>query len=209
MLSEAGTGKRIWDAKARPALDFFLSGRKAYVLTPSEIRIIELSSGESEDTAKVPPQASLVAPDRKRIYVAAGPFLVGEAVPGEEFHEIFRSPQQDAKIQHRFKGALAAADGRLFFSHAGGEVVALNPDARDESRKILWSFPAPEFTSPLLLHGDRLWFAAPGKGLFGLNAANGSVEWKSEPGDAAAFTPFLAEGKPAFWSQEGWMIVPP
>ncbi len=209
MLSDPETGKKLWDSQARRVRDFFLSGKKAYALTYTDIQEIDLATGETAETFKVPPNTSLVAVDGKRVFAAAGPHLVVEAVPRDECREVYKSSQQDLKVALRFKGALAAAGGKAIFSHAAGEVACFDPDARDDSKRTLWSFPAPDFTSALLVHGERVWFAAPGKGLLGLNAATGAVVWKADVSAASLFTPILHEGKPAFWSIEGWIMQAP
>ncbi len=207
-LWDAAGGEKIWDSKARRVRDFVLAGKRAFALTTADIQLVDLESGETEDQAPVPANVTLMAVDGKRIFAAAGPLMAGETRPGDDFRELFRSPSPDPKVVGRFKGALAASSGRIFFSHAAGEVACIDADAKDETKRILWSFQTPEFTSPLLLAGGRLWFAAPGKGLFGLKAETGEVEWEAEVADPSAFTPFICEGKPAFWSNEGWMIQP-
>lgn len=208
VLSESGTGKRLWASQARGIRDFLVSGKKASAITGQGIARVDLATGETEDLCAAPPGVSILAEDGKRLYAAVGPFLAGEARPGDDFREIFKSPQQDAKVLFHFKGWMVATGGKVVFSHAGGEVAGIDPDARDESKRVVWSFPAPEFTSALLAHGGRVWFSAPGKGLFGLDAATGAEAWKAEVSDASLFTPFLFEGRPAFWSSEGWMIQP-
>lgn len=207
-LSDGETGKRIWASQARGLRDFILSGKKASAISTQGLVRVDLNSGETDDTCASPPGVSLLAEDGKRLYAAVGPFLVGEARPGDDFRELYKSPQQDAKILFLFKGWLAATGGKVVFSHAGGEVTGIDPDVRNEDKRAVWSFPVPEFTSALLAHEGRVWFSAPGKGLFGLNAATGAEEWKLEVSDATLFAPFLFEGKPAFWSSEGWMIQP-
>ena len=89
------------------------------------------------------------------------------------------------------------------WSHAGGAVVGIESG----SGKQLWSHKTPEYTSPLLAHKGRVYFAAKGLGLYGLNLRTGVVEWSAELHDADRFVPLLIRNKPGFWSSEGWMIM--
>jgi hypothetical protein len=90
----------------------------------------------------------------------------------------------------------------VVYSHADGAVSYW----KDGAEKAEWNVTTLEFSSPVLVHGGRAWFAAISVGLAGVDLAEGTYKWKSAVGDAPLFTPILWEGKPAFWSSEGWLI---
>ncbi len=203
-MVDPATGQKIWETPLRSVNAHGAAGGNAYILTSQNLQVIDLKTGAVGDSFGVPRNATLVAVAGKRVYAAVGPFaLVGPAPEGEAT-PLFRPKQQDLRITNRgFKGSLVAADGAAFYSHADGEV------GRFEGEKSVWTFAAPGYTSVLLAHDGRLWFSSWGSGLYGLNLKTGAVEWKLEGlADAALFTPFLRDGKVAFWSSEGWLIAP-
>ncbi len=201
-LVDLSTGKKAWDSQARGIRDFAVVERKAYAATSTELAVVSLNSGETEERVAAPGGATAVDAAGGRIFVAAGPGVFGLAAPGREFREFLRLA---APPGLKFRGALAASAAGAIFSHAGGEVGGFDA----ATGKPAWTFKAPEFTSPLLVHAGRVWFSAAGRGLFGLDTKTGAVEWQAETPAAGSFTPFLLDGKPAFWSGEGWLVVPP
>jgi outer membrane protein assembly factor BamB len=145
-----------------------------------------------------------LAAEGGRVFAATGPYGFGEAGSGIDFRPVFKSGLQNPGIAVKFRGALAAGAGHVYYAHADGVMSCFEGGAE----KTAWTFSAQGFTSPLLVHGGRVWLAAGGRGLYGLNAKTGAVEWSVEPvPDASAFTPFLWDGKPAFWSSDGWLVT--
>ena len=87
-----------------------------------------------------------------------------------------------------------------------GHEVTIKVYLKDGAAKPEWNFTTPAYCSMPLVHDGRVWVAAAGRGLFGLDLETGSVAWKAELADAALFTPILWDGKPAFWSSDGWLL---
>ncbi len=205
-LTEMATGEKMWEVPVRGAQSYAVADNLGLVLASGSVQFVDLRTGSATQSAPVPRGAAAVAAAKGRAFVALGPFGFGEAVPDTEFRQAFKSRQQEAKTLLRFRGALAAdADGNVYYAHADGELSCFEGG----EEKTAWTFATSNFTSPLLVHGGRVWFAAPGQGLYGLNAKTGAVEWKVEPlPDAALFTPLLRDGKAAFWSTDGWMVAP-
>lgn len=81
-----------------------------------------------------------------------------------------------------FAVGLAASDGAAFVSRAKGQLVAINPQARQE----LWQFQTegPVNTAPAVM-GGTVYFAS-GRYLYALNAANGQQLWRFELQDWAS-----------------------
>ncbi len=203
IATDFATGAKAWSHKTvRSAVHLAVRDTTAYVVTGGDLEVVDLQKGAKVAALTVPPGTTWADADGGRVFAAVGPFEVGEAAPDKPFRSLFKSPQQDPKAVRGFRGSLAAAGGNAIFSHAAGEVACVE----GKTGTVLWRFAAPQRTSSLLVHGGRVWFSAPGLGLFGLNAAGGGTEWKAEPADASLFTPFVRGDKAAFWSSEGWLI---
>jgi outer membrane protein assembly factor BamB len=204
-LTQMADGQKVWEIPVRGAQSYLAEGDSAWVLTSQNLQLADLKTGSALQTAPIPRGATSLALEKGRPFIATGPFGFGEAAAETEFRTVFRSKQQDARTLLRFRGAIAAGEGNVYYAHADGEVSCFEGGGE----KVAWTFEAREFTSPLLVHGGRVWFAALSRGLYGLNAKTGAVEWKAEPlPDAANFTPILRDGKAAFWSSDGWLIQP-
>lgn len=204
-MVDPATGQKAWETPLRSANAHAAAGGKAYVLTGQNLQVLDLKTGAAADPLSIPRNATVVASDGGKVYAAVGPFHLVEPAAEGEARTVFRPKQQDLRITSKgFKGALAAADGAVFYSHADGEVSRFEAG----SDKSSWTFATPGYTSPLLAHDGRLWLSSWAGGLYGLSLKTGAVEWKQEGiADAALFTPFLWNGKVAFWSSDGWLIA--
>jgi outer membrane protein assembly factor BamB len=201
------TGEKAWDTPLHGVGAYGVFGGQAFVQTSQNLQILDLKTGAAGDALAIPRSASLIATDGKTIWAASGPFGLFEMSSESEYKSLFKPQRQDQKMVLKgFRGALAAGDGAVFYSHADGELSRFEPGAE----KPTWTYETPGMTSSLLVHGGRLWFAAWGKGLYGLNLKTGVLEWNREGiRDANLFTPILWEGKPAFWSTDGWLVTSP
>jgi outer membrane protein assembly factor BamB len=204
-MIDLATGEKAWETPLRALAGYSVEGGKAYLLTSQTLQALDLKTGAAEDPLAIPRNASLVAAEGKRVWVAVGPFGLMEIQSDIEFKPLFRPTQQDLRIMARgFRGSIAAADGAVFYSHSDGSVGRFEPGAE----KPTWTYETPGYTSPLLAHGGRLWFSSWGKGLYGLNLRTGVLEWNRENiHDANLFTPFVRDGKVAFWSSDGWLVA--
>jgi len=203
-LTDPATGTAVWTWATRGLAGYTLTGDLAWCVTAQGLVRLELKGGSPAEPYAIGAGSTAVAVDGKKTFVAQGPYGFGLAAPEQEFKPLFKAKNQDSKILGLTRGSFAASRGRLYYSHADGEVACFN--AADGTP--VWTFPAPQYTSPLLLHGDRVWFVARDVGLIGLDAKTGAVTWKQELPDADLFTPFVFEGKPAFWSSDGWILRP-
>lgn len=201
-LVDFATGKKLWDTRAKP-VSHFAGGDKVYLLAAREVQVLNPKTGEAEVGVPAPEGTTLVVGAGKRIYAAQGPYALHELAPGEEPKTRLKAGQQDPRVAQKFKGSLVPAGASVLYSHADGEVACLDA----ASDKTLWTFKAPDHTSPLLVHGERVWFSAGARGLFGLNVKTGVVEWKLPAEDGHAFTPFVHGNKVAFWNAEGWLVT--
>jgi outer membrane protein assembly factor BamB len=198
--------EKFWETPLHGVGAYAVSNSQVFVQTSQGLQILDLKTGAPGDVLAIPRSTSLLATDGKATWAATGPFGLYETSSDTEFKTLFKPQKQDPKMLLKgFRGALAAADGAVFYAHADGEVGRFEPGAE----KPTWTYETPGYTSSLLVHGGRLWFAAWGKGLYGLNLKTGVLEWNREGiHDANLFTPFLWEGKPAFWSTDGWLVTP-
>lgn len=195
------TGKRLWDSPARGVVAYALAGDVLHAVTHAQYHRIDAKTGAVQESSPVARGATAVAADGARVYVAAGPY--GFGVPGAEgLRPRFTAKATDPKIALRFRGSLALAPEGVVYAHADGAVGYW----KDGAEKPEWSVTTPAFSSPVLVHGGKAWFAAAGLGLAGVDLKDGRFAWKLEASDAAIFTPTLWEGRPAFWSADGWLI---
>ena len=204
-LLDPSTGKPIWETPLKNITGHSVSQGKIYAWSSREMTELDLKKGAAGDPTTVPTGISLLATEGKKMFAAIGPYALYD-LTSDEPKLALRPKQQDMQISAKgFKGSLVMADGAAFYTHTDGQVVRYEPGAD----KPTWTFDTPAFTSPLLVHAGRLWFAAGGQGLFALNLKSGAVEWKLDGlPDAKLFTPFLRGGKVAFWSSDGWIVNP-
>jgi outer membrane protein assembly factor BamB len=202
-LVEFATGKRLWDAPLQGVTTYALGDGKIYAATASSIVRIDAKTGAVEETQAQARGVTGLAWDGKRLVAATGPYGFGFFAPAEEFKAVFRAKEQNPALVQKFRGWIAAPGGDVVYSNADGEVSCFEGGAPD---KVAWSFKTPFFTSPLLAHEGKIWLASHQQGLFGLDQKSGRIVWKREKVDAADYTPILWEGRPAFWSAEGWVL---
>jgi outer membrane protein assembly factor BamB len=194
----------MWDSPAQGVHTYLLAGDKVYAATNTTLVKLDAKTGAVEETQPARGVTAL-AWDGKRLVAATGPFGFGFFEPPEEFKPAYRTREQAAPIAQKFRGWVAVSGSDVIFSNADGEVACFEGG---EGGKVAWSFKTPAYTSLLLVHDGKVWFASHQQGLFGLDAKTGSIAWKRERIDAANYLPFLWEGKPAFWSNEGWILTP-
>jgi outer membrane protein assembly factor BamB len=204
-MVDLATGQKAWETPLRGVNTHAVAGDRVYVLTSQNLQPLDLKTGAPGDVLAIPRNATLVASDGKRVWAATGPYGLIETASDTEFKPLFRPTQQDPRVAIKgFKGGLTAADGAVFYSHADGTVARFEAGAE----KPTWTYETPGYTSPLLVHGGRLWFSSWGKGLYGLNLKTGVLEWNREGfRDANLFTPFVRDGKVCFWSSDGWLVA--
>lgn len=202
---DPATAQKTGEVPIRSVGAWTLSEGSVFAVATGGLHALDLKSWKTADSPRaLPAGVTALAAQGGRIWAATGAFGFGEAVVEGDFRSVFRAKSQDPKVSLRFRGALAAAEGRVWYAHADGELGCFDP----ATGKTDWTFAAPDFTSPLLVHGGRVWLSAAGRGLYGLNAKTGAVEWKTEPlPDAALFTPVLRDGKAVFWSADGWLVA--
>lgn len=195
------TGKKAWDSAARGILHYAVVEGVVHAVSASQYHRIDARTGAVKESSPVARGTTAVAADAKRVYLMSGPY--GFGTPGAEgARPRWTAKATDPKIGQRFKGALAIAPEGAVYSHADGAVSYF----KDGAEKEEWNVLTPEFSSGLLVHEGRVWFAAPQAGLAGVDLKEGRFVWKAAVADAALFTPILWEGKPAFWSSEGWLV---
>jgi outer membrane protein assembly factor BamB len=195
------SGKRVWDSPARGILHCTAAGDTLHAVSATQYHRIDAKTGAVKDSSPAGRGTTAVAADETRAFLVSGPY--GFGVPGAEgVRPRWTSKASDPKIGLRFRGAFALAPEGLVYSHAEGAVAYF----KDGSDKPEWTVTTPEFTSALKVHEGRVWFAAPGVGLAGVDLKEGRFVWKSAVADAGLFTPVLWEGRPAFWSADGWLI---
>jgi hypothetical protein len=154
-----------------------------------------------KESSALPRGVTGVAADARRVIFVSGPYGFGAPSP-EGTRPLWKARASDPKIAHRFRGQLALTPDGVLYAHADGALSFV----KDGAEKEEWSVPTPEFTSPLLVHEGRVWFAAATVGLLGVDLKDGRVVSKVAAADAGLFTPILWDGKPAFWSAEGWLV---
>lgn len=195
------SGKRVWDSPARGVTHYAVGGGTIHAVSETQYMAIDPKTGAIKESTNVPRGTTSVAADEKRVVVLTGAYGFGR--PGSEgIRPVWTARTADPKIGFRFKGALAFAPEGVVYAHADGAVAFI----KDGAEKEAWDVSTPEFTSSLLVHEGRVWFAAAPMGLMGVDLKDGRVAWKSPLADAGAFTPILWEGKPAFWSSDGWLV---
>jgi len=203
-LTQFATGEKRWDAPVRGVVAYAVDGDNLYAAAQGGMVTVDLKLGRPGAPAPLSRQVTQVAAEGGRAFASTGPYGFGESAPGSEFRMVFRSGLQNPGIAVKFRGALAAAGGHVYYAHSDGLLGCFEGG----TEKTAWTFSAQGFTSPLFVHGGRVWFGAGGQGLYGLNAKTGAVEWTVEPvPDAHLFTPILWEGKVAFWSSDGWLVT--
>lgn len=204
---EVASGRRLWESTLRGVIQTARvdEGRTLLAMTPSGFHRVDAATGTVGSTAALPRGASGFATDGRRTFVITGPYGFGEMSAAGVAAMRWSSKTADPKVGQRFKGAIALAPGGVLYSHADGG-VAYVPDGAES---YAWNFAAPEFTSDLLVHQGRVWFAAGGRGLVGVDLATGEAAWTHPAADASLFTPILWDGRPAFWCFEGWILLGP
>lgn len=195
------TGKKLWDSAARGIVQYAVDGGRLHALSAAQYHRLDAKTGAVQESSPVPRGTSGVVVDGPRVWLLAGPYGFGTPT-AEGVRPLWKAKADDPKIGQRFRGQLAAAPGGVLYSHADGALSFWKDGAAQEE----WNVGTPEFTSSLLVHEGRVWFAAPGLGLAGVDLKDGRFVWKSAVADAGLFSPLLWEGRPAFWSAEGWLI---
>lgn len=204
---DVASGKKLWETALRGVIQVARAdgGRTLLAMTPTSFHRVDTATGAVGATTALPRGATGFATDGRRTVVVTGPYGFGEMSAAGVVAMRWSSKTSDPKIAHRFKGAVALAPGSVVYSHADGGVACIV----DGAESYAWNFPAPEFTSDLLVHGGRVWFAAGGRGLVGVDLKSGEAVWSHPAAEASLFTPILWEGRPAFWSFEGWILLGP
>jgi outer membrane protein assembly factor BamB len=198
---DAASGKKMWDSTARGVVHYAVADGAIHAVSATQYHRIDAKTGAVADTWALPRGVTAAAAEGKRVILVSGPYGFGAPSP-EGVRTLWKARAADPKIAHRFKGQIAMAPEGVVYAHADGAVTYL----KDGAEKEEWNVATPEFTSPLLVHEGRVWFAAPQVGLAGVDLKEGRFVWKMAAADAALFTPVLWEGRPAFWSAEGWLI---
>ena len=116
---------------------------------------------------------------------------------------LFEPKIENAPEARKLPGHLVMTGDRLLYLHGGNELVGLDP----ESGETMWTLAVPQRTSPLLLHGDVVYFSDFAAGLRALKVADGTDA--SPPiavADAANYWPFVWKGEVWFWSTDGYAV---
>lgn len=203
-LVDYASGKKLWESAAQGVQTYVLAGSRVYAANATNLFRLDAKTGAVEETQPGRGVTAL-AWDGKRAVAATGPYGFGFFGEGEEFKPAWKTQEQGPQVVQKFRGWIAAEGGSVFYSNADAELACFEGGSPE---KPAWTFKTPYFTSLLLVHEGKVWFSSTQQGLFGLDAKTGAVAWKREMADAADYTPFLWEGKPAFWSSQGWILNP-